>query len=112
MKIVALLRLTSYFPLLVQRKVTKAYDTPSRFSPSVLALHLRGDSGTRIFNPQTVLVTEHLPLKPKVLQRGIESQNHMGASASEKQCSGSRMGIASQARCFDMCVLKRYFLSI
>ena len=54
MFIVALARYASYFPLLVQRKVTKANDTPCRFFPSVLAPHM-GGCGTRAFSTQTVL---------------------------------------------------------
>jgi hypothetical protein len=58
--------------LFSQKKETKEKATPLPLYPSVLAPHLRGDCGTRIFNPQTVLVTLHLPLKPKARQRGFK----------------------------------------
>jgi hypothetical protein len=56
-KVVALARLASFFLLFSQKKETKEKATPLPLYPSVLAPHLRGDCGTRIFNPQTVLVT-------------------------------------------------------
>jgi hypothetical protein len=54
--------------LFVQKKETKENHAPLPLHPSVLAPHLRGDCGTRIFNPQTVLVTLHLPLKHQARQ--------------------------------------------
>jgi hypothetical protein len=50
---VAFARLASYFPLLVQRKVTKANDTPCRLITSVLA-HA-GTAAELGLRPQTVL---------------------------------------------------------
>jgi hypothetical protein len=52
--------------LLVQRKVTKANDTPLPLYPSILAQHL-GGCGTRAFSTQTVLAAIHLPLTVKVM---------------------------------------------
>jgi len=71
MLMVALARLASYFPLLVQRKVTKANDTPCRLFPSVLAPHL-GGCGTRAFSAQTVLAAFHLLAQAEGAARGLK----------------------------------------
>jgi hypothetical protein len=43
----------NHFLLFVQKKVIKENHTPLPHLPSVLAPHLSGGCGTRIFNPQT-----------------------------------------------------------
>jgi hypothetical protein len=71
---VALARHASYFPLLVQRKVTKANDTPLPRHPSVLAPQM-GGCGTRAFSTQTVLAAYPSAAQASGAAQGIESQN-------------------------------------